>query len=298
MHKYLGEIAALLAAICWTSTAILFEITSRKIGSVAVNILRLIFAFIILCFYTFITRGLILPVDATSSTWFWLGISGIIGLFIGDIFLFEAFALISSRVAMLIMSFVPLLTVFFGWFIIDEKLTIINILGILLTVSGVLVVAFHKNEDGKYQLKSKFSKKGLIFAFIGAIGQSMGIIFSKIGIGNYDAFASNQVRMIIALPFFILITTYLKKWKDVKQAFYSRRTLGLVVIASILGPFAGITLSLIAVQNTTTAIASTLMALVPVLILFPSVIFLKQKIKLLDIIGAIISFIGVTLFFL
>lgn len=298
MHKYLGEIAALLAAICWTTTAILFEVTSRKIGSVAVNILRLIIAFVILCFYTLLTRGLFFPIDATSSAWFWLGISGIIGLFIGDIFLFEAFALISSRVSMLIMSLVPLLTVFFGWFIIDEKLSLINILGISLTVSGVLVVAFKKNDDGKYQLKPKFSKRGMLFAFIGAIGQSLGLIFSKIGMANYDAFASNQIRMIIALPFFIILTTYMKKWKNVKLVFNARKTFKLVILASILGPFAGISFSLIAVQNTTTAVASTLMALVPVLILFPSVIFLKQKVKLLDIIGAIISFIGVALFFL
>jgi drug/metabolite transporter (DMT)-like permease len=69
-------------------------------------------------------------------------------------------------------------------------------------------------------------------------------------------------------------------------------------LTTLFGPFIGVSLSLMAVQYARAGIASTLMALTPVLILFPYALIYKQKITPKEILGVIVSMTGVALFFL
>jgi drug/metabolite transporter (DMT)-like permease len=72
----------------------------------------------------------------------------------------------------------------------------------------------------------------------------------------------------------------------------------MISLGAIFGPFIGVSLSLYAVQHTNTGIAATLMALVPILIIVPSAIIFKEKITAQQVIGAIISIAGASIFFL
>ena len=56
--------------------------------------------------------------------------------------------------------------------------------------------------------------------------------------------------------------------------------------------------SLLAVQHTDTGIAATLMALTPVMIIPPAILLNKERIRIIEIIGAVVSIAGVALFFL
>src|SRR4030065_1267219 len=121
INAHTGEFAALAVAIFWTITALAFESASRKVGSLTVNILRLTMAMVFLSIYTWIARGQILPMDATGFNWLWLGLSGIVGLVMGDYFLFRSYSLIGSRFAMLIMTLAPPIAALFGYFILGES---------------------------------------------------------------------------------------------------------------------------------------------------------------------------------
>jgi drug/metabolite transporter (DMT)-like permease len=121
---YSGEIASLLVAFFWTITALSFEIASKRVGSLAVNILRLGFALVFLSVFSWFYRGYLLPTDADSHAWLWLSLSGLIGFVFGDYFLFKSYTLISSRIAMLIMTFVPPVTVLLGWIVLGERMTV------------------------------------------------------------------------------------------------------------------------------------------------------------------------------
>ena len=89
-----------------------------------------------------------------------------------------------------------------------------------------------------------------------------------------------------------------KKLHSVKPAFHDKKIGLSVVLGTIFGPFLGVAFSLMAVQYTESGIASTIMALTPIIIILPSVVILKQKITPLEVLGAIISVAGVSLFFL
>ncbi|OJV39602.1 MAG: hypothetical protein BGO29_04445 [Bacteroidales bacterium 36-12] len=288
---YKGEIAAFAVAICWTLSALFFEKAGRKIGSISVNFIRIVLTFILLGFTLLFTGNNFIPFDASGYQWFWLGLSGVVGLFLGDMFLFRSYLLIGSRTAALIMSLVPVITTIIGWFFLKEVLALKSIIAIIISFSGIVIVIVDK------KLKFRMPLKGLMFAFLGATGQALGLILSKKGIGSYDPLAATQIRIIFALIFFVIMLTFSKQWHNVHKAVKDINGLKSVIIGSFFGAFIGITLSLYAVQQTKTGIASTFMSLVPVLIIAPSAIMFKEKIKPHQVIGAIISIIGVSIFF-
>lgn len=295
--QYQGELAALLTAVFWTITALAFESASLKVGSVAVNIIRLCLALVVISVYNFFARGLWFPVDASSEAWFWLVLSGVIGLVLGDFFLFESFTLVGSRIAMLMMTLVPPITALLSWLLMGEVLTLMNITGMGLTLSGIaLVILSRKNKLGKINVN--YSVKGLLFAFLGAVGQAVGLVLSKKGMGEYDAFAATQIRIITGVIGFAVLITLWRKWSRVGAAVVNTKAMARISTGAFFGPFLGISFSLYAVQHTQAGIASTLMSIVPVLIIPPAILILKQKVTVKEIVGAIISVCGVAMFFL
>lgn len=292
-----GEFAALLVAVFWTITALSFESASLKVGSLPVNIIRLVIGLFFLMILTGIIRGNPLPTDASGFNWFWLSISGLIGFVLGDLFLFKSYTIVGSWFAMLIMTLAPPLAAFFGWIILGEKLNLQSLFGMALTLLGITITIFSRGE-GKLRFIMNKPAKGIFYAFLGALGQGLGIVFSKLGMGDYDPFASTQIRIITGIAGFIVIVTLSKKWPAVNSALKNKKAMLSISSGSFFGPFLGVSFSLIAIAHTATGIASTIMAIVPILIIPPSIIFFRHKISLKEIIGAIISVCGVILFFL
>ena len=195
LQSNLGELAALATAVCWTFTAVAFESAGKKVGALSVNIIRLVIAFVLLSLFTLFTRGMVLPIDATGTNWLWLLISGIIGFVIGDLFLIQAYVLIGSRISMLIMSTVPPITSITGFLLLGERISFLGMLGMFITIGGITIVILSRG-TGEKKIKLAHSGKGLLYAFIGALGQTFGLVFSKFGMGDYNPFAAIQVRII------------------------------------------------------------------------------------------------------
>jgi len=296
-NHHIGEFAALLTAFFWTVTSLSFESASHKIGSIAVNILRLIIGLVFLSVFTLIRRGLIFPVDASVENWFWLSLSGLVGFVFGDLFLFKSYTMIGSRFSMLIMTLVPPITAFFSFAILGEKLTLFHYLGMTLTFSGIAMAIFSRRAKGE-KLSLKLAPKGILYAFGGAVGQALGLVLSKFGMKNYDPFAATQIRIIAGIFGYTILVTFLMRWVSVIKGTQNKSGMILTSLGAFFGPFLGVSFSLIAIKYTETGIASTIMALVPVFIILPAVILFNQKVTLPEIFGAIVSVAGVALFFL
>jgi drug/metabolite transporter (DMT)-like permease len=296
-NHHIGEFAALLTAIFWTVTSLAFESASHKIGSIAVNIIRLIIGFAFLSVFNLIWRGYILPVDASIENWLWLSLSGLVGFVFGDLFLFKSYTMIGSRFSMLIMTMVPPITAFFSFIILGERLTLFHYLGMTLTFSGIAMAIFSRSAKGE-KLSLKLAPKGILYAFGGAVGQALGLVLSKFGMKNYDPFAATQIRIIAGIFGYILLVTMLARWNMVSNARHNKSGMILTSVGAFFGPFLGVSFSLIAIKYTEAGIASTIMALVPIFIILPAFVIFKQKVTLSEILGSIVSVGGVALFFL
>jgi drug/metabolite transporter (DMT)-like permease len=240
---------------------------------------------------------MILPVDARPENWFWLVLSGLVGFVFGDLFLFKSYIVIGSRFAMLIMTLVPPITALFSFFILGERLTLFNYLGMTLTFSGIALAIFSRNGKGE-KISLKLAPKGILYAFGGAVGQALGLVLSKLGLRDYDPFAATQIRIIAGIAGFAILITVLRRWRNVVSATSDKAAMIPTSVGAFFGPFLGVSFSLIAIKFTEAGIASTIMALVPVLIILPAVILYKQKVTPAEIAGAVISVGGVALFFL
>lgn len=293
-QAYAGEIAALAVAVCWSISSTMFERSGKRAGSLAVNHIRLVFACILLGVYGWVVKGSFMPMGASSQQWVWLSISGFFGLFLGDIFLFKSLTLIGARLSMLVMTFAPVLTALIGWVALDESLLWYQWIAILLTVSGILVAFVGMN---KRQFTFKLSLKGFLFALGGAVGQALGLIFSKKGMGSYDPFAATQIRILTGLVCFTLFVLLAKRWREVGAACRNRIVIKDVFVGSFFGPFLGVALSMYAITKTETGVASALMALTPLVLIVPAVIK-GRAIAAREWVGALISVIGVILLFI
>lgn len=297
LANYYGELTALLTAIFWTITALAFEIAAKKVGTYSLNIIRLGVAFILLAGLSYFRRGMLWPVDANIHAWTWLSLSGIIGFVLGDLFLFNAFAMIGSRISMLIMTLVPPITALIGWLLLGETMNLQSLGGMFLVIAGIALTIWSK-QNGKEKLTLNYPLKGIFFAFLGAVGQAGGLVLSKFGMRDYDPFAATHIRIIAGFLGFAIVISFLGRWKFVKATFSDKIAMRGIGIGSFFGPFLGVSFSLVAIQHTKAGIAATLMAIVPVLIIPPAIFIFKQKVSWKEVIGAIVSVIGVALFFI
>lgn len=302
-HK--GELIALLTAIFWTITSLAFQQATRRAGSISVNIIRLLIALVIYAVISSFSRGMFLPFDATAHQWIWMTISGLIGFVFGDYFLLKSYEFISARITMLIMSLAAPLASIISWFVLGETMSALSLSAMFITLFGIVLVITEKKklDDQKLGKKStkfqfSFSPRGLVFAFLGTIGQATGLVLSKYGMRDYNVFAATQIRIIAGAFGFVILVTFIKRWPRVKQAVTDTVSMKYIMIGSIFGPFLGVYASLLAIKFTTIGIASTIMAIIPVLIIPPAILLYKEKVTVKEVIGAFIALSGIVLFFI
>ncbi|MEI6434886.1 MAG: DMT family transporter [Bacteroidota bacterium] len=301
--QHTGEWAALLTAVFWTVTALSFEAASRRIGSMVVNLLRLLAGFVFLTVFVWFYRGMLFPADATPHAWFYLILSGLVGFVFGDLCLFQAFVVVGARISMLLMALAPPMTALIGWLALGETLSWKSSIGMILTIAGIALVVLkrHTAEEsagGFRKVKFNYPVWGILLGLGGALGQAAGLILSKVGMKDYDTFASTQIRVIAGIAGFSILFFIMRLWKDAFRALSNRKPMLQLTLGAFFGPFLGVSFSLIAIKYADAGIAATIMALVPVLIIPPSMIIYKEKVTLKEISGALLAVGGVAMFFL
>jgi len=292
-----GELAALGTASCWTVTALAFESAGRRVGSLAVNFIRLVMAIVLLAAFNWLLRGLPLPTDASVHNWVWLSLSGLVGFTVGDLCLFRAFVVVGARVSMLLMAMVPPITAVFGWLVMGEVLSLRDLAGMVLTVTGVAWVVLERRKDAAGQT-SRHPVGGVLLGLGGAGGQALGLVLSKYGMAGYSPFASTQIRVFAGTVGFAVLFVVIGWWPRVRDAVANREAMVRTGVGAFFGPFLGVSLSLVAVTFTQAGVAATLMALVPVLIIAPAVLIQHERVSLRAVLGSVVAVVGSALLFL
>lgn len=296
MIPFAGELASLLVAVLWTGCSISFSEAAIRVGSVYLNITRMLFACTFLS-VTILAMGF--SFSLSSAQIFYLALSGFIGLVFGDTFLFKAYQHIGPRIGMLVMSLAPPISALFAFIFLNETLSLLGITGIAVTIFGIALVILQREE--RPTSKYKISKIGILYAFFGAVGQGVGLVIAKMAfnLGEINGFVATFYRVSIAILIFYPIYVYSTKTPNPFKVYYKDKTaLTYTIVGSILGPFLGITFSMIAISYTKVGIASTIMASVPILMLPVSKYFFKERLSWKSVIGAILAVGGIALLFL
>jgi drug/metabolite transporter (DMT)-like permease len=298
----MGEIAAILTAVCWGLSSIFFTSTSKKVGPVPVNRVRLLFAVPLIGVTHLILTGQLLPLQAEPYRWFWFGLSGICGLVLGDTLLFTSYSLIGNRLGTLMMSTVPVISSLGAFLFLGETLDPRSFLGIIICVFGIGLVVMDRriaNGNGSSPEKRRFWL-GILAGLGGAIGQAGGLVLAKQGLGgDFPTISGTLIRMLVAMLFIWAITIFMRQARQTLQKVFTSSKVVLNIFAgSFVGPFIGVWLSQIAIQNTYVGIAATLMALTPVFLLPVAKWYYKEDISLQAVFGTVIALVGVAIIFI
>jgi drug/metabolite transporter (DMT)-like permease len=233
-----------------------------------------------------------------------MGASGVVGLGIGDSGLFAAYVTIGPRRSVLVMALAPIFASVGAYLMLGEVISALAIVGIAITLGGVVMVILETDErSGEIPLSKKLKSYGIFFALIGAIGQGVGLVLAKKGIDLNPAVTLNPLsatlmRMILGALSLWMVMLVVGKLPELRKAFKSTTGMGHTAAAAFVGPFLGVTLSMVAVTYTETGIAQTLMSLMPVLIIPLVWIVHKQRTSWRGMLGAVIAVIGVAILFL
>lgn len=295
---YLGELAALITSITYAVNSTLFTVAGRVVGSGVVNRVRLIAACLFLTLAHRIFLGSFWPVGTALDRWFWLGLSGIVGLVLGDAFLFQAFVWVGPRLSMLMMSLAPIIAAAAAWIFLGEELSIWQISGILITLVGIGWVVLEKNKNQPPDKENYL--KGILFGLGGAAGQGLGVVLAKLGLGGgYSPLSANFIRMFTAM---IVIWAASLVQKEFKSTFNKMAlnpgSLWAILGGAFSGPFLGVSLSLFALQHTSIGVASTLMALPPIFLLPVEKLYFKEDVGWGAVAGTVLALGGVGVLFL
>ncbi len=305
MTAYLGELISIGVAFSWTATALLSEFGSKRLGNLTLNVLRMALALLFSMVLFWAVIGSPLPAGGTMEAYGWMLLSGLVGYVIGDFCLFQCYIIIGSRYGQLFMTLAPLAAALMAWVTLGQEMSAMSIVAMLVTLAGISISVLGRGEHHKVSLKLPLN--GVLFAIGAALCQGIGLVLSKIGMDYYqpDAipewlvpFSANFFRCIAGIVGFTLLLYFREGFAPFREALHDRKGMTAATATTIFGPFVGVGFSLMAVQYTSAGIASTLMALTPIIIILPSYWLFGQKITWKAVTGAVISVIGVSLFFL
>ena len=296
--NFIGELAALATSFFFAVTVIIFTIAGRMVGPQVTNRMRLLFALVYLIILNIILFQEPLPFSTESSRWLWLSISGIIGLWLGDAFLFQSFVSVGPRLGSLLLSLAPIFGSIFAWIFFGEILTILQITGIILALAGIgwVVMAHEEPANTPYG----HTRRGVIFGVLAGLGQAAGLVLSKQGmLGDFSPFRANVIRMLAAVIFAWTWTAFEGKTSQTFNALRENpRVIRLLALGALIGPVLGVSSSLLAIQHAEIGVASTLMALPPVIVLPISYFAFQEKIGWQAIAGTLLAIAGVAILFL
>jgi drug/metabolite transporter (DMT)-like permease len=300
---YAGEAAALATAFLWSFTSIFFSEAGQRIGSLRVNKIRLLMAAVIYACVMWFTSGTPVPLGINGDALFWLCLSSLIGLVIGDTFLFKAFTDIGPRLTTLIFASSPIMATIVAWVFLDEKLGGWELIGIVVTLSGIAWVVLERRlPSDKFHTHGKQFTTGVVYAFIGSFGQAVGLVTSKEAMLNtgvvIDPFEASFVRIIFAVVVIWIVALVRHKLSDTLKAVRNREAMLFTLGGTIVGPFLGIWMSLVAVSLIAAGVAATLNSMVPVLVIPLVIFYYKEKVSPRAVIGALVAVGGVAILFL
>jgi len=291
-----GELIALFTAFLWSGTSIAFTEASRRIGSLQLNVTRMMLASVIL-FFIIIIAGF--SFDISNMQLYFLIASGFAGLVFGDSFLFKSFQTIGARLGMLLMALVPAFSTILAFIFLNEDLSLIIFTGMVITISGIVIVILDRGVNSKSVFQ--FSKTGLLYGVFGALGQASGLILAKSAfqIGEVNGFVAAFIRLVAAVIIIFPIVVLLKRFKNPFTIFKNDLTaLKATLTGTILGPVLGISSSLIAISYAKIGIASTLMSTMPIIMLPIVKFYYKETLSWRAIAGAFVAVAGVAILLL
>lgn len=283
----MGEIAALSTALCWAVAARMFRILGSNFSPLALNLWKGLAAIAILMV---ITQFFVPSIPLSNQAIFWLLLSGVIGIGLGDTFFFQALNKIGDSQSILVAeTLAPIFTALLAMAWISEWLTWQQWLGVALVLFSVdMIIKIQKRSE-----QDVFVLSGYVYAGLAALCQAVGAVLSRdiLTSTGIDAFNASQIRLIGGLAI-IVILMLITKQKWLPKTEDAKRTWLFFTGATVIGTFAALYLQMVAFTYTKAAVVQTLFATSVILSLVVAKV-LGEKVSGKTAIWSFVALVGV-----
>jgi drug/metabolite transporter (DMT)-like permease len=299
VNAFVGELAALAAALGFSVTSVFYTFAGRKINPVVSIAMSLPISWLMMIAIHRLTLGVFFPTDATLERWFHLGASGLLAFVVSSYFMLNAFQDIGPRLAMLIASFAPVLGALLAWLFLGQTLPPNATIGIAVVIFGIGWVVVQRGRTSAVNLELDV-RRGVLFACLGTLTQAAAFVFSKLGVaGAYPPFSATLIRItvgMIALWIFIALQRNIKSTVTIFN--HDRKLLLQLTMAALSGSVIATSLLLLSFQHIPLGVATTLSHTTSIMLIPIGYFVFKERITLSAIIGTLVTIIGIGILFM
>jgi drug/metabolite transporter (DMT)-like permease len=285
--KTIGIAAALGSAAAWALGAILFKRLGEQLSSPGMALVKSFLSAALLG-----TVLLVVGFDKVGTeALLWLGLSGAVGIALGDTFFFAALKQLSPHTLIMLLTSGQILTVLLAVVFLGEAPTLKTWLGIGLVVAGITVVLWAKL-SGERQASQL---RGVVLGILSVVCMSVSMVIAKKGLAEISAMQGLFIRMLAAGLTMLLLSTFQWRAGDWLAPFRQSGLLWQFFASVCVITFGGFWLSLLAVKHLDVSIANTLNSAEPLFVLPLGVCFLREKITLAALTGSVVAVAGISL---
>ena len=292
----IGYLLAIGAAAIWSAVALSATRVVRYFGSYNYNLLRLLGIIVFFFPYVYINWESLYFNQSIFSA---IVLSSIIGIIIGDTFLFVCLKRLGPRRQALLFSMQIPFTIILAEIFLQTLPSITELIGCALIFSGILIaIQFNRtipNDDLENIQGNKYTG---LFAGIGlALCQSIGIILMKPALQTTDPIIVSYLRVLVAAVimfgslFFIKNNQLWEKMKDIKVTLFS-------IFLGFMGMGVGMTMLIYALKYGNPGVISTLSSTMPIMIIPILWIVTRNYAGHLAVVGATLTCVGAGIIFL
>jgi len=295
----LGQALGLVTALCFAQNSVIYRHLGRKFGSQGVAHIRMWLALPLVILLTRLVEGVWFPTGWPASTYLILLISGVIGYFLTDLLMFNAYILLGSREAMVIMTLSPVVTAALSFILFAERLNLIQLFGMSVTIAGIAMMILLDKQASLIASERKSRRAGVLYAVLAAILQSISFLLAKAALTDGGPVATNLVRTVGGLAAFIIFNGLIKRNAIAHfKSLSDRRALFLLLLASLAGPVVGMSCQMKAFTLAPVGLVTTITQISPVLLLPFDRLILKHRISPSSLAGTLLSIVGIAILFL
>ena len=290
-YGILGSSAALASAAAWAFGSILFRRLAEKVTPLGMNLFKV--ALGVLCLGGIMLVTGMKPVS--GGCFLLLGISGLLGIALGDTFFFKALVSLGPRLTILVGTLGPVFTVIFAIFFLRERPSLLAWIGILLITGGVTWVLWERTPAGRVKQERA---AGIKYALLATLCMSAGIIMAKVGVASTSALQATFIRFLGGIAGLLVYGSSTRSLKTWLTPFKDLRVLRFGVFAVLVAIFGGFWLFLVALKHIDASTAAILNSTTPLFILPMAVFLLKERLSYKAVIGAVVAVCGIVLIFM
>ncbi len=298
----IGQLLALATAFCWAQNSLIYSYVGKQVSSATTAHIRLWIAFPMILVVHMIFEGTLIPQHIPLQAYVLIGLSGLLGFFVADLFIFSGFVTLGARQTMVIMTTSPIVGAILSWVFYQETLRPIQIAGILLTLLGVVWVVVADGSNKGTNTPRSYAM-GIMAAFGGAITQAMAMVLAKAGMTSYEVspISANVIRIsagLVGLAVFALVRGGFARDFGRFQGKAGQKALFLITLAAIVGPVLGIILNLQALTMAPVGVVTTLSQTTPIILIPLEIYFMKRPVSRSVVFGTLTAIAGTALLFI